>query len=250
MATTTNPKTSGMQQSQEIGVEDVFPVRSRISWGAIVAGAVVALSCYFVLILLGTAIGVTTAATTDTPVTDRGVAYYATGAVIWATLAMLVSLYAGGCVAGQLSVGETRNEAIVYGVVVWGTVVAMQMLLMSAGAKSGFSAMVAGANLAAEVAPPADEWESSARRAGIPQDEITKFRDSVREKIEKARETMNDPEQRRAALRGATATAWFALVAVVVALAASIAGAVQGSGPEMRLVVRNGRLGTTGVVRT
>ena len=37
--------------------EDVIPVRSRISWGAIVAGSVLALSLYFLLALLGGAVG-------------------------------------------------------------------------------------------------------------------------------------------------------------------------------------------------
>jgi hypothetical protein len=248
MATaTTNTNPAVLTQRQEMGVEDTFPVQSRISWGAIVAGAVVALACYLVLMLLGTAIGATTMAATNTPVTDRGMAYYATGAVIWATLAMLASLFTGGCVAGQLSVGETRNEAIIYGVVVWGTVIAIQMLIMAVGVRTGFAAMVAGANVAASTG---ENWEESALRAGIPQEDINRFRESVREKIEKAREVANDPEQREVAVRRATATAWFALIATLVSLGASIGGAVYGSGPEMRLLARVTRVTTMGVVRT
>ena len=39
-------------------VEDVLPVRSRVSWQAVFAGAVIAVAMSVVLALLGTAVGV------------------------------------------------------------------------------------------------------------------------------------------------------------------------------------------------
>ena len=39
--------------------EDLVPVHSRLSWGAITAGSVIALAMYFLLTLLGGAIGFT-----------------------------------------------------------------------------------------------------------------------------------------------------------------------------------------------
>jgi hypothetical protein len=46
-----------MATNETIRAEDVLPVRSRISWGAIFAGAMVALSLYFLLTMLGAALG-------------------------------------------------------------------------------------------------------------------------------------------------------------------------------------------------
>jgi high-affinity Fe2+/Pb2+ permease len=40
-----------------IQASDVLPVRSRISWGAVLAGAFIALTAYIVLATLGAAMG-------------------------------------------------------------------------------------------------------------------------------------------------------------------------------------------------
>ena len=251
MATaTTNPSNSILAQRQEMGVEDTFPVQSRISWGAIFAGAVVALSVYFVLMLLGAALGLTTAAVTDTPYTQRGYAYYATAGLIWGTISMLAGLFCGGCVAGQLSVGETRNEAIIYGVIVWGTVVAMQMVMTASGARAASSAVMSAVEASGPIVVRSDNWESVMRGLGYEQEQIDKFRDRPEDAIREARAKLNDPETRQAVLRGATATAWFALIATLAMLGASIGGAVYGAGPEMRLLARVTRVTAMGVVRT
>ena len=46
-----------MAVDSAVHAEDLVPVRSRISWGAIVAGSVLALALYFLLTLLGGAVG-------------------------------------------------------------------------------------------------------------------------------------------------------------------------------------------------
>ena len=47
----------GVSVSAPVHAEDLIPVRSRITWGAILAGSVLALSLYFLLALLGGAVG-------------------------------------------------------------------------------------------------------------------------------------------------------------------------------------------------
>jgi hypothetical protein len=67
-----------MDHKEQAGVEDILPVRSRISWGAIFAGAVIALAIYLVLTVLGAAVGLSL-----TNTTVRGSTLW-WSAVIWA----------------------------------------------------------------------------------------------------------------------------------------------------------------------
>src|SRR5687768_6249628 len=93
-----------------IQASDVLPVRSRISWGAVMAGAVVAVAMYVLLIVAGVALGVTVA----DRVTNQSLGI---GAGIWSTISMLLSLFAGGYIASRISVGENQSEAAVYGII-------------------------------------------------------------------------------------------------------------------------------------
>lgn len=72
----------------------------RISWGAIFAGTVVAMVAQLALNLLGLGIG----ASTVNPTTEQN-AFQGLGiaALIWMVLAILVSMFAGGWVAGRLA---------------------------------------------------------------------------------------------------------------------------------------------------
>src|SRR5262245_51104205 len=109
-----------------IETQDVLPVRSRVSWGAIFAGAVVALTVYLLLSSLGVALGLSVSGRVDGQ-------NLAIGAGIWAILSTLISLFLGGWVASQCTAGETRGEAAVYGVVVWGIFFAALLWLAAGG---------------------------------------------------------------------------------------------------------------------
>src|SRR5436189_1106352 len=77
----------------------------RISWGAIIAGVVVALVVQMVFSLLGMGIGMGAIDPMDTnPVQGLGI-----GALVWWVASMLISLFTGGYVAGRLA-GMPRNE--------------------------------------------------------------------------------------------------------------------------------------------
>src|SRR3954447_16227771 len=73
---------------------------ARISWGAIFAGAIIALATQLVLTLIGAAVGLATLdpATGQNPSgTTLGI-----GAAVWLVISSLVSLFLGGYVAGRL----------------------------------------------------------------------------------------------------------------------------------------------------
>jgi hypothetical protein len=108
------------------GVERPF---ARISWGAIFAGAIIALATQLVLTLIGTAVGLATLnpATGENPSgTTLGI-----GAGVWLVISSLVSLFLGGYVTGRL--GGTFNGWL-HGLATWATVTMLTILLLTTAA--------------------------------------------------------------------------------------------------------------------
>jgi polyhydroxyalkanoate synthesis regulator phasin len=97
----------------------------RMSWGAVLAGAVVALSVQLLLSLLGLGIGlaaVDPAAGDTVSASGFGIA---TG--VFYAIVTLLSLFAGGWVAGRLAGMPVRTDGLLHGLVTWS--VAMLLLL-------------------------------------------------------------------------------------------------------------------------
>jgi hypothetical protein len=103
---------------------DVFAVHSRISWGALFAGAVVALSTFLLLSALGAAIGLSVNQDAET---------MGWAATIWAIVSTLIALFLGGWVATQCTAGENMSEGVMYGIIHWGLVFAILMALTTTG---------------------------------------------------------------------------------------------------------------------
>jgi hypothetical protein len=117
---------------------EVYPSTiSRISWGAIFAGTVVAFVAQILFTLLGLAIGLTIIE----PMTDQapweGVGI---GAGIWWAVTALISLFLGGWAAGRLAGILLRQDAMLHGVVVWGLVTFASVFF----AVSGVGAVASG----------------------------------------------------------------------------------------------------------
>lgn len=89
----------------------------RVSWGAIIAGAVVALTIGLMLNTLGVAVGATAvdAVGRDTP----SAATFGVGAGIWLLAANLIGLAVGGYTAARLSGTADGTDAVLHGVGVW-----------------------------------------------------------------------------------------------------------------------------------
>lgn len=126
--------------------EDVVPVRSRVSWGAIFAGAAIAFAIYFVLALLGTAIGLS--------INDRTEAdNLNVFAAIWVSMSLALGLLAGGYATSQCIAGENKMEAAVHGVILWAVLFFGSVLLASSAVPVGISALLL---LAQSARMPAD----------------------------------------------------------------------------------------------
>jgi hypothetical protein len=129
------------QESHYIGSRtppEVLPSTiSRISWGAIFAGTVVAFVAQILFTLLGLAIGLTIAEPMTGQAPWEGIGI---GAGIWWVVTALISLFLGGWTAGRLSGMPLRQDAMLHGVVVWGLITFVSVFF----AVSGVGAVAAG----------------------------------------------------------------------------------------------------------
>jgi len=200
----------------------------RISWGAIFAGAVVALAVQLVLTLVGGAIGLATLnpATGQTPSsTTLGI-----GAAIWLVISSLIALFIAGYVAGRL--GGTFNGWL-HGLATWATVTTLTLLLLATAA-GGLVGAASG--LGAFAVSNSDKVSSAELPRNVQQqvDQLTaQARQSADQAAAQAQQTT--PEQReaqardlgqRAAKGGAAGTGAAAVGLILGALAAAIGGKV------------------------
>jgi hypothetical protein len=127
---------------------------SRLSWRAILAGAVVALSVHLLLTTLGAGI---TSFIANPDHNDSPVQTMSLGVAISWTLSALISLWLGGCVAARIEGSGTRESGMMHGFVMWSaaTVVAFVLLAAGVGKALGIAGQTAaGAAKAAAVAIP------------------------------------------------------------------------------------------------
>ncbi|WP_232481061.1 hypothetical protein [Roseomonas sp. KE2513] len=130
---------------------------SRVSWGAVIAGAVVALTIGLMLNALGAGIGTTTVdvAARDTPSASS----FGIGAAIWVLVSNLIGLAIGGYVAARLSGTSDNTDGTLHGLAVWGTTFLISAVLLgnlvsgiastaASGASSLVSSVASGAGSA------------------------------------------------------------------------------------------------------
>jgi hypothetical protein len=140
---------------------------NRISWGAVLAGAVLALVVQLVLNLLGVGIGAATLnpTTGDNP----SVTTFSMGAGLWFAVAGILAALAGGYAAGRLSGAPRESTASWHGLMAWAvsTMVILYLLTTTiggivGGAYQGMASLIGGtanalgstAQTAAQVAAP------------------------------------------------------------------------------------------------
>lgn len=202
--------------SRKVQARDVMSVGSRVSWGAVLAGSVVAIAVYAALTMLAIALGVTTVDSIQSDV-------FAISALVVVIFNSLVALFIGGFVASRATVGEDKTESLIYGLLVWGALFVFT-LLTTAGMGMGLGMMAS--NLARPQAaqtqnPAADDM---ATKLGLSEEQQQKYQE------------MYGQAQQVTSQASPTTMAWLGFGGMVLSILASIAGAVCGAGPE--LVVR------------
>jgi hypothetical protein len=245
---------SSHSRREAVHLEDVVEVGSRISWGAILAGAVMALAVCFVLNLLGQAVGISLA---DRMSSDR----LGTMAAIWAMVTSILGLFVGGWVTSQCVVGETKTESIVHGIIMWGVALAFMLWGTSSGINANFTGMMKVASIAGVTTEPGTNQSfHSTSSAAVPQehaqDLVHSRQADDRATAPNANEDRRD-DQRAAAGAAATNNAaanhtdghrandadraaaratWWTLANTVLSILAAIGGAFAGAGPTFRLI--------------
>jgi len=225
--TYTNDPMSDNSNNKKVEAHDVFSVGSRVSWGAILIGAAVALAISGVLWAGGLALGLTT-------YDQVGPRTMGIAGAIWVLISTLFALFCGGYVVSRVTTGENKTEAAMYGVALWGVLFALAM--MTAGK---------GASTAAQIVsmrPTTDRpllSEESYREAGLNDEQIEKLEAKNREVREAASEI--DP----------IAAAWWSFASMVLSMGAAVLGSIVGSGPTFSLLrFGNGRQPTATVQPT
>jgi hypothetical protein len=206
---------------------EFLPVSSRIRWGAIFAGTMVALAVCLLLGALGMACGLSVSS-------SAGERELSIGVAAWAIATILISLFVGGWVTSLCVVGENRGEAVIYGVVMWGTVFALLWAMMLSGLRMGFNAVMGVANspLVAQATTLSDE---DLHKAGFTQQQINSFRDQFTKLEQRAQ---NLPEQLRNLSQDprVTQAAWWTFGGIVLSLIAAVLGAIAGARPNDRIL--------------
>ena len=206
---------------------------ARISWGAIFAGAIIALATQLVLTLLGTAVGLATLhpATGQNPSsTTLGI-----GAGVWLVISSLVSLFLGGYIAGRL--GGTFNGWL-HGLATWATVAMLTILLLTTAA----GGLIGTASGLASFAVNNNDKASRTQLPPAVQQQVDQFTAHASASADQAaaQAQQTTPEQKaaearhvgqRAAKGGAVGTGAVALGLILGALAAAFGGKAGGRYP-------------------
>jgi hypothetical protein len=208
--------------------EDLVSVGSRISWGAIFAGAVLALGLYSLFSILGGAVGLSLSERVN-PSTLKNTA------IGWALLTMLVAVFVGGVVTSQFTVGESKHEAMLYGAIMWALLFGFLAALGAAGVRTGFHALAGYANYAETAAT--QSWDRLARDAGVPADQIDIWRQKLPTAPTKMNQEAQDPVNQEAARAAATRLTWYAFIGTWLSMIAAAVGALVGAGPRFKVVV-------------
>jgi len=231
IAPNTNRTDNDRDRPQRVGPEDLVSVGTRVSWGAIVAGVVVALAFQVLMGMLALACGLSMSSAVS------GETLTLT-ALITAAVTLFASLFLGGLVATRITAGETQLEAVTYGILVWGAMFLTGSILATtalsnaayygdiyrwSGGSGGQDGSQAGRRLDPAVL----------RGSGLSEEEQNRLRDAYDSAADKAQ----NPNAKKAA--------WWSFALTLLSLMTAIGGALVGCGPELvfrRLRERHGRV--------
>ena len=256
-----------MTESSVPKAADLMAVRSRVSWGAIAAGAMVALSIYIITSMLGVALGIEAAAR------DAG-DHLASGTAIYSIATLLLAMFFGGWATSRLAVGESKLEAVLYGLILWGVLFLGMVWLLGTGIRAGFGGMIGVTSGAYAVARDAEDSSGSTsgvidslrrrydselggdrfvedlKKAGFDEAQAKKVQAEAKARLDRlrddptslkdqAREIAEKPEVREAAGRaaeGARQATWWTVLGMLTSMATVIVGSLVGSGELLQPV--------------
>lgn len=118
-----------VENQHQVPVTD-RPGPDLIGWGAVIAGLVLMVGISWLMLLLGSAIGVSIADATDMDAIGEGLGV---GAIAWMILTALVSYFFGGWLAAWLSGKTPAAIGMLHGITVWSTSALLMIFVGYAG---------------------------------------------------------------------------------------------------------------------
>lgn len=206
----------------------------RTSWGAIFAGAAIALVLEILIAVLGIAIGLSTVdpATEPQPFGGLGV-----GAMIWWILTGIIGMFAGGCAAARLAGSPQRSTGALHGAAVWAvvTLVTVYLLYSAVGAVIGgaWNVLHTGAMSATQVQPGAVQ-EVRQELQGQPAEEAGEAAQQVRQAATQAVQAVTPQTVAERSAAAAWWTFFMLLIGGVAAVVGGIVGPPKHALPEER----------------
>ena len=145
---------------------------TRLSWGAIFAGVVIAVAVQLVLGILGAGIGLTMVDPVEG--TTPGATGFGIGAGIYWLITTVVALGAGGYAAARVAGVHERFDALVHGLVVWGVTLILTLYLLTSavGGIIGGAFRTVGAVAGAAGSTVAAAAPKAANLAGIDEGDV------------------------------------------------------------------------------
>ncbi|WP_293787104.1 hypothetical protein [uncultured Pedobacter sp.] len=111
-----------------IGNKPAIGFISRLSWGAIISGVLIAIAVQLLLSFLGLGIGFGSINPLEEAKPFSGLG---TGALIWWIITMLISVFTGGWVSGWFSNHIQRTDLILHGLLTWCLLTFLNMYLIT-----------------------------------------------------------------------------------------------------------------------
>jgi len=154
------------------------PLR-RVSWGAILGGVVIAITVQMVLSLLGAGIGLSTIDPLRYSSPDAS--SFGIGAGVWWAVSSIVSLFAGGWVAGHLAGSPEKTDAMLHGLLTWGLAAIVTAYLLASAVSAvvrgganvvGAAATATATGAAAVAGPAADAAKRQLQASGFSFDSL------------------------------------------------------------------------------
>jgi len=225
---------------------------SRVSWGAILAGTVIAFGTMILLAILGSAIGFRSV----DPASGNAVDGLGIGAAIWWILTSIIALGIGGYVAGRLSGIPDRSSASAHGAAVWGLVTILTLWLATSAVGSVLSTATGALSGAARAAGNVANTAATAATGSNSPVEVTEqqVQNQAQEVISDVQQQVQqvDTQQVRQqagryaenAADAISTAAWYAFFASLLSLAAAAFAATRGA-PKHTFVVGNEKVETT-----
>src|SRR5437879_3415905 len=128
-----NEHRNAPQVSEVAPADDVRTIMlNQVSWGAVFAGATIALVMQIILNMVGVGVGLSTVdvAAGDTPSAGS----LSVGAGIWWVVSGIVAAAVGGYIAGRLSGKASQSTAAYHGLIAWAVSTLTVVYLLSSAA--------------------------------------------------------------------------------------------------------------------